>query len=244
MSKQTEALKLALEALEDAKKNHGLVYVTELCAIREALAEQPAQQRTDYAWPTLADYERDVGFQTNEAFRAAWNMARTTNKMLGFSEPQPAQDQGQSCYCPECERLSKELAALKAQQHEPVAYIRKDQLQKAAQSPILCEVTPEPRKDRLGIYTSPPAQQQESCGWRMRHNGVWAYSFTKDAWDFIYAVSPAARKAARDNAPASKPWVGLTDVEWQEIDASLNGKRDLARIFVRAIEAKLQEKNA
>lgn len=44
--------------------------------------------------------------------------------------------------------------------------------------------------------------------------------------------------------PASKPWVGLTDEEWQEIDASLNGKRDLARIFVRAIEAKLREKNA
>lgn len=40
-----------------------------------------------------------------------------------------------------------------------------------------------------------------------------------------------------------KPWVGLTDKEWQEIDASLNGKRDLARIFVRAIEAKLREKN-
>ena len=39
---------------------------------------------------------------------------------------------------------------------EPVAYIRKDQLQKAAQSPMLCEVTPEPRQDRIGIYTSPP----------------------------------------------------------------------------------------
>ena len=44
--------------------------------------------------------------------------------------------------------------------------------------------------------------------------------------------------------PASKPWVGLTDEEWQEIDSSLNGKRDLARIFVRTIEAKLREKNA
>ena len=43
--------------------------------------------------------------------------------------------------------------------------------------------------------------------------------------------------------PARKPWVGLTDEEWQEIDASLNGKRDLARIFVGAIEAKLREKN-
>ena len=37
-------LRSVLEALEDAKKNHGLVYVTELCDIREALAEKPAQQ--------------------------------------------------------------------------------------------------------------------------------------------------------------------------------------------------------
>jgi hypothetical protein len=38
---------------------------------------------------------------------------------------------------------------------EPVAYIRKDQLQKAAQSATLCEVTSEPRQDRIGIYTAP-----------------------------------------------------------------------------------------
>jgi hypothetical protein len=52
--------------------------------------EQPAQQEPDYTWPTVADYETDVGFQTNEAFRMAWNMARTTNKMMGITSP-PAQ---------------------------------------------------------------------------------------------------------------------------------------------------------
>ena len=83
-----------------------------------------------------------------------------------------------------------------------------------------------------------PAQQQEPCGWRMRHNGVWAYSFTKDAWDFIYAVSPAARKAARDNAPASKPWVGLTDEERQACTQSPFTAENYL-----AIEAKLKEKN-
>ena len=45
-----------------------------------------------------------------------------------------------------------------AQHQEPVAYIRKDQLQKAAQSPMLCEVTPEPRQDRIGIFTSPQSK--------------------------------------------------------------------------------------
>lgn len=187
--KKTEALKLALEALEIAAEGGGVNFYAYVKDIREALAEQPAQQRTDYAWPTLADYERDVGFQTNEAFRAAWNMARTTNKMLGFSEPQPAQDQGQSCYCPECERLSKELAALKAQQHEPVAYIRKDQLQKAAQSPTLCEVTPEPRKDRLGIYTSPPAQRKP-LNWEPIQE-FWRNNSSID-WDELEAAIEAA----------------------------------------------------
>lgn len=38
---------------------------------------------------------------------------------------------------------------------EPVAYIRKDQLQQATQAALLCEVTPEPRQDRVGIYTTP-----------------------------------------------------------------------------------------
>ena len=71
-------------------------------AIKQALAseakEQPApvQQEPEYAWPTVADYERDVGFQTNEAFRMAWNMARTTNRMLGHASSQSAQRQARS----------------------------------------------------------------------------------------------------------------------------------------------------
>lgn len=36
----------------------------------------------DYAWPTIADYEKEVGFKVNDAFRAAWTMARTTNDLF------------------------------------------------------------------------------------------------------------------------------------------------------------------
>jgi len=60
------------------------------CTSHGCIPKQPAQQEPDYAWPTVADYERDVGFETNQAFRMAWNMARTTNKMLGHTSP-PAQ---------------------------------------------------------------------------------------------------------------------------------------------------------
>ena len=69
-----------------------------IAAIREALAEQGC----DYC-----NHPQYAG-----------------TKCKNCGREQPAQDQGQSCYCPECERLSKELAALKAQQQqEPVAVV-------------------------------------------------------------------------------------------------------------------------
>ena len=36
----------------------------------------------DYAWPTIEDYEKEVGFEVNIAFRSAWAMARTTNDLF------------------------------------------------------------------------------------------------------------------------------------------------------------------
>jgi hypothetical protein len=42
----------------------------------------PAAPVPDYAWPTVADYEKDVGFEVNEAFKMAWVMARTTNDLF------------------------------------------------------------------------------------------------------------------------------------------------------------------
>jgi hypothetical protein len=49
-------------------------------------AAQPAptvqEPVPDYAWPTVADYEKDVGFEVNEAFKMAWGMARTTNALF------------------------------------------------------------------------------------------------------------------------------------------------------------------
>jgi flagellar hook-basal body complex protein FliE len=40
------------------------------------------QQAPDYAWPTIEDYEKEVGFEVNDAFKAAWTMARTTNDLF------------------------------------------------------------------------------------------------------------------------------------------------------------------
>jgi hypothetical protein len=40
------------------------------------------RQAPDYAWPTIADYEKEVGFEVNDTFKAAWTMARTTNDLF------------------------------------------------------------------------------------------------------------------------------------------------------------------
>ena len=48
----------------------------------------PPAAQPDYAWPTIEDYEKEVGFEVNDAFKAAWTMARTTNdlfKLMGES---------------------------------------------------------------------------------------------------------------------------------------------------------------
>ena len=42
----------------------------------------PPAPQPDYAWPTIADYEKEVGFEVNDAFKAAWTMARTTNDLF------------------------------------------------------------------------------------------------------------------------------------------------------------------
>jgi len=52
-------------------------------AMRDAAQPTPVQEPVpDYAWPTVADYEKDVGFEVNDAFKMAWGMARTTNALF------------------------------------------------------------------------------------------------------------------------------------------------------------------
>ena len=105
MSKQTEALKLALEALEESrnalawfydsypqdvteKGNELLPHVeTVLTAIREALAERPAQQQEPVAWRTF-DGEGGYDYRTydmNENYAKEWDKQNPKHK--GWVEP-------------------------------------------------------------------------------------------------------------------------------------------------------------
>jgi hypothetical protein len=39
-----------------------------------------------YAYKEIEDFEKITGYKVNDGFRIGWNMARTTNKMLGIAD--------------------------------------------------------------------------------------------------------------------------------------------------------------
>jgi hypothetical protein len=47
-----------------------------------ALCRKLEKAASTYAWPTIEDYEKDVGFKAGLPFRMGWRMARTTNEMF------------------------------------------------------------------------------------------------------------------------------------------------------------------
>lgn len=47
----------------------------------------------DFAYKTIEEYEKIVGYEVGEAFRVGWNMARTTNAMLGITPLEDAVEQ-------------------------------------------------------------------------------------------------------------------------------------------------------
>jgi len=72
-------------ANEIAKLQYEVDAIPAIKEERDALAAEVVRLKAaqpDYAWPTIADYEKEVGFEVNIAFRSAWAMARTTNDLF------------------------------------------------------------------------------------------------------------------------------------------------------------------
>ena len=263
MSKQIEALKLALEALE----YEGLLKRKQaITAIREALAEQPAQQ--PYGWvrmnvgaffktgvfnlgadcPTgwvggavpvyseqLAQHE--IEELTAQRDQLADILTRTANALKG----QPAELSLHSWH--DLPEVAQQLKA--AQPHEPVAWMDGYRNiysleEKAAGCP---EAT---------IALVPLANQEKTSGSliledqeeEQQPNGV-VLGFTEEGKAIVDHDGLEEGWVLYTSPPASKPWVGLTDDERAEIF----GEFGLALMPVRKaiaedIEAKLREKNA
>ena len=88
MTTQTEAERMA-DALQAEFPGYEVSDVAaaelrRLVSFNQQLMDEVARlnKATDYAWPTIADYEKEVGFEVNDAFKAAWTMARTTNDLF------------------------------------------------------------------------------------------------------------------------------------------------------------------
>ena len=88
MTTQTEAERLA-DALQAEFPGYEVSDVAaaelrRLVSFNNQLMDEVARlnKAPDYAWPTIADYEKEVGFEVNIAFRSAWTMARTTNDLF------------------------------------------------------------------------------------------------------------------------------------------------------------------
>jgi hypothetical protein len=128
-----EALKLALDALDnllywDNGKSDYDQAREAITAIKQALA---LDKKAENARELGLDYEPVQDSTCSETLRAQGKAyPRTCRKCgkgpcIGAPKPPPTQPAPvQSCYCPNCEAMGKELAALKAQPALPDALFR------------------------------------------------------------------------------------------------------------------------
>ncbi len=84
MTKQTEALRLALEALENAQANVGEWWPEAITAIREALSEESSgTERPAHREPLTDEMEiqskRHLGPHRRSAFRDGWRSAEAAH---------------------------------------------------------------------------------------------------------------------------------------------------------------------
>jgi hypothetical protein len=138
--------------------------------------------------------------------------------------------------------VDRALKALAQPAQEPAVYIRKDQLQKAMQYAMLCEVTSEPRQDRVRIYTAPlaaqPAQEPVLRDEQGRPMTYWGGKATPPAAQEPDELTIAYMSGLYDGKK-KRPWVGLTDVERSQLVTLHHGWNE----YGQAIEAALRSKN-
>jgi hypothetical protein len=139
----------------------------------------------------------------------------------------------QSCYCPNCEAMGKELAALKAQPapvQEPVGEIG------WGGSVNWHKAIPEFGTD---LYTTPPAAPVQE-----------QIELAKQIWrEDQQRIAELSAEIDRLTA-AQRQWVGLTDEEEDaafeqsmEVRPKDASNKETRRLYAKAIEAKLKERN-
>jgi hypothetical protein len=217
-----EALDLALEALDIVK-----IHFTQNRHVNEAITAIKQARALD----KKADNARELGLDYEPVLKDNSN----------YRYDPPVAEPVQSCYCPNCEAMGKELAALKAQPapvQEPVAWAmyQRGRLQSFwldKGDAYDFEFTSE--HEWKPLYTTPPAAPVPMPA------------------DWFAGMPDEYRKEALRIATqpaAQRQWVGLTDEEIFSVLGNLQRKyngpptEDSRVVFAQAIEAKLKEKNA
>ena len=268
MSKEREALKLALEALESGK-NHGVA----IDVLRRVLAEQPAQQEEpdwldkeqtktdwDHVWLLIkaASHASSRGFISGTT-----NWGSAVSRYMRNESLQPAQQQEidwKDQYEKQKRRAEMWVAKYEAdigpvdkavpmavQQQEPVAMVWYEGHPPFPQDQewFIAETI---YGDRVVLRSLDEGRE---------HRGNYAFTTV----DSTYMKAEIVRRwmqfpDCQYIPPASKPWMGLTDDEMRDLEKQFNAERvrtsDEEYLVIypgdywawqRAIEAKLKAKN-
>lgn len=231
MNKQTEALKLALEALDwaIAADTFALERInTAITAIREALTEQD-----EYGGEFVELSEQPA---RKPVFIMGEYVGNGRVDSVSFGIPQGVWKQPAQQQCEYCKRGLKAGVCYCKPAQEPVAYM--DICEKGQMSGLRFWSEPDNRHE-IPLYTSPPAQQQEPVAGVVIREGLTTLLQNRH-------IKPTDQRLYTSPQP-SKQWVGLTDgnYRWMWSAAHNDTSEDMPwLVFARAIEAKLREKNS
>ena len=195
-----------------------------------------------------------------KAFYAGWEAAMREALAKQQDKPEECADGcPENTVCDYCQRAEPV-------KQKPVAYIRKDQLQRAMKYPCLCEVSPEPRSDRVEIYAAPvdvKAIRAEAFKEAAKVvAAVWGYVKAEPVKQEVYPCPTCGKYQSNsfscghsqfvESAPvdakairADREWNDLADDEIREVLIKFNrgsAKFDPLEDF-RAVIAAFKEKN-
>ena len=227
MSKQIEALKLALEALE-RHAELGLLAGSTITAIREALA--------DSALDRMAENARELGLDYEPPCKTG---SQCTSKCQQCEQPAQQQEPIRVPVTDNTYGYAKSLAEAIFKQHfASDEHYASGRIVWGVNDTVIGILTQ--IDNMVADMVRRPAQQQEPVAWV--HLESW---MTGKYWpDDCFSALPVDEwRPLYTSPPASKPWVGLTE---EEVDECYywKGRQWTTDELVRHVEAKLREKNA
>ena len=228
-----EAMKLALEALEDTLSDDPYPYSLEskaITALKEALAEQPAQQDST----------------CSNALRAQGKAYPRTCKKCGLG---PCVELAQQALDKMAENARELGLDYEPAQQKPVTRVNLDMTGAMATLPKTGSesvVEYKPVDEHVCIYNECGFCEDPDCNVHGDADvQVTMPPMTNEGADANTPLSPQPKGTGKitlhESKPAQRTWVGLTDEE--RVDLWKATETDNRMVLIEAIEAKLKEKN-